>query len=90
MYSVIPFRSGRDAMSAISDGIKYDVALIDLSLSDTGGTQVMEMSKSAYPNVPVIGMSGYSQRAHISDTHFQKPFDENDIDRWIRSELKMI
>ena len=94
-YSVILFERGRDAMEAIENGIRYDVAAIDLSMYDglcrndgTDGEDIIRLSKKLNPRVPVASISGYPEKSSMSDAHFQKPFNENDLDFWIRGYIR--
>ena len=60
-YSVIDYQYGRQVISAIIDGLNYDIAIIDfeLNLNDADGEEVIKFSKEINPEVPVIGWTGY-------------------------------
>ncbi|MFH1307328.1 MAG: response regulator [archaeon] len=59
-YSVIYFSKGKEAINAIKDGKKYDAALIDLSLEDISGAEVISASKDTNPSIRVYTFTGYS------------------------------
>lgn len=55
----------------IKEGLKYDVALIDVSLDGCGlydeGMEIMEISKRINPNVSIISFSGWSFKPRFAD-----------------------
>jgi CheY-like chemotaxis protein len=64
-YDVFPFNFGNDAIGAIEEGLKYDLAIIDYSLRkyDCGGPSgpdVIAASKTHVPEAPVICLTGYT------------------------------
>lgn len=72
-YSVILCRDGREAVQLIEDGIKYHLALIDLSLPEITGEEVVRVSKTINPQTPVITTSCYMYGPKGSDKHVKKP-----------------
>jgi two-component system, NarL family, invasion response regulator UvrY len=52
--------TGREALSAIRSG-KLDVALVDLSLPDLSGIDVLRQAKAGQPEVAILILSAYSE-----------------------------
>ena len=71
-FLVCPYYYGRDAICAIEDNLKYQLALIDLSLPDINGEDVIEASKEINPSVPVIGISAFSYKPKKADKYVSK------------------
>ncbi|MDA3815597.1 MAG: response regulator [Patescibacteria group bacterium] len=62
------YANGRSAIYAIrNQGINYDLALIDLSLPDIGGDEVVKCSKIINPKTPVFSISSYEDDFSDSD-----------------------
>ena len=65
-FFTIVYTNGLEAISAIEDGLKYDIALVDLSLWETGndphmidGRDIISLSKKLNPGIPVFVLSSY-------------------------------
>jgi len=71
-YFVVNYTIGREAVEEIRNGLHYDLALIDLSLSDMGGDEVMHISKEVNPQIPIICSSGYFVKPIYADDVYQK------------------
>ncbi|MBI4021717.1 MAG: response regulator [Candidatus Aenigmarchaeota archaeon] len=78
-YLVTWYRRGKDAIDAIDEGLRYDLALVDLSLPDIGGDQVIATSKQKNPSIPVFSLSAYKHKALQADRHLKKPILGQDI-----------
>lgn len=50
--------SGRAALKLCAGECPFDVVLADVVMGDIGGVQLAETLREAYPNVPVILMTG--------------------------------
>ena len=72
-YFVVSYTTGNDALRDCQQGLRYDLALIDLSLPDSNGADVIASLKSLYPKVPVVSFSGYGFKVAKADAHFTKP-----------------
>ena len=65
------YSNGKKAIDDIEFGLKYDVALIDLSLPGVDGLEVMNISKKVNPDIPIISISGYSRfKPKLADVAF--------------------
>lgn len=75
-YFVVDYESGLKAIEEIQNGLKYKVAIIDLSLDDIDGSEVIEVSKRVNPDAYVISSSIWfleEYRSKInSDEHIEK------------------
>ncbi|MBI2106505.1 response regulator [Candidatus Woesearchaeota archaeon] len=72
-YAVKPYRNGELAMHAIMWGLKYDVAVIDLSLEGKiDGLELMEASRGKNPDTPIIIASVYGFKYSEIDYFFLK------------------
>jgi two-component system repressor protein LuxO len=86
-FLVCTYYDGRDAIRDIKDNLKYQLALVDLSLSDISGEDVVEASKEVNPDVPVIGISAYGYKQKKADKYASKT-RADDMLRMIESYLK--
>ena len=74
-YYTIYYQTGSQALEEIESGLKYRIAIIDYSLSDIAGNEIVLLSKKMNPDSPVIVTSGYNNINHNGDLFVQKPFD---------------
>lgn len=74
-YYTIYYQNGSQAFEQIESGLKYRIAIIDYSLSDISGNEIVLLSKKMNPDSPVIVTSGYNKVNHNGDLFVQKPFE---------------
>jgi len=74
-YYTIYYQTGSQAFEQIESGLKYRIAIIDYSLSDIAGNEIVLLSKKMNPDSPVIVTSGYNNVNHDGDLFVQKPFE---------------
>ena len=75
-FLVCTYYNGREAIKEIRNNLKYQLALVDLSLPDISGEDVIEASKEVNPNVPVIGISAFNYKSKKADKYVSKTQDE--------------
>ena len=76
-YFAIPYSSGLEILNELkeTDGLEYDLALVDLSLFGMDGNEVIGALKDKYPTRPVIVISSYGEvKPSRADGIFTKPF----------------
>ena len=73
-YLVIAYNNGKGVVDDLSNKLRYDIAVIDLSLPIIDGEQVITLCKKLHPEIPVISASGYEYKLGNSDRHMRKPF----------------
>jgi CheY-like chemotaxis protein len=77
-YTVVATGSGSEALRfARAEGNTIDLLLTDMVMPEMGGAELAEAFVAARPHVPVLRMSGYSDRLRGEDGHsnfVQKPF----------------
>ncbi|MDP3026951.1 MAG: response regulator [Nanoarchaeota archaeon] len=78
-YFVILYRDGQEAIDEIKNGLKYNLAIIDLSIPKIDGEEVINLCKQINPNIPVFSFSGYSYKPKSSDMHIGKPIILEDL-----------
>lgn len=86
-YFVHGFNNGRAAIYAIrSQGINYDLALIDLSFpAEPDGIEIAKCSKNINPQTPVLGFSAWDVQFMYTDGFIKK---EPDIIKLIEKAFK--
>ncbi len=72
-YFVVSYTRGNKALRECQQGLRYDLALVDLSLPDISGNEVIISLKQLYPKIPVVSFSGYGSIVASADAHFTKP-----------------
>lgn len=79
-HAVTSFRNGQDALTEFSSG-DFDVAIIDLGLSEIPGDQISQQLKTQNPLLATILITGWELapndgRLSSFDFKIQKPFDD--------------
>ena len=93
-YRTIPVETGKDALHAISIN-EIQVALIDLSLGDTNGLEVVDTIIDGSPDTQIIIMTGYPGIQSAIDAlrrgaqdYIIKPFKMTEIHATVTRSLK--
>jgi DNA-binding NtrC family response regulator len=58
-YEVLYALNGYDALKMMEAG-PFDIVITDLKMSSLGGMEVLQRVKEAYPDTPVIVITGYA------------------------------
>ena len=84
-YFTVPYSDGHEAEESIRQGLRYKLALIDLS-TNVDGNELAKISKEFSPKAPVVIMSGFpvGHMSHVYssknwDFHIAKPFGKKDL-----------
>ena len=94
-YRILTAQNGREALEVFSghDG-PIHLILTDLVMPKMGGQDLVEKIQSEKPEVKLVYMSGYTDRAisdngmlHKDVNFIQKPFSSNDLVRKVREVL---
>jgi DNA-binding response OmpR family regulator len=72
-YKACLYPLGIEFLGDIDTGLYYDLAIVDLSLPDISGYDVVRDLKSKYPNKPVIIWSCYAIEKKEADRVLYKP-----------------
>lgn len=91
-YTVIPARSGRDAVETYrKEGNAVDIVILDLIMPDMSGAQVYNELKNMNPDIKVMLSSGYSRDGQAEEIlqrgcqgFIQKPFTINLLSQTLR------
>jgi CheY-like chemotaxis protein len=92
-YEVLVAENGAAAIEAVrSEGSRIQLAVLDLSMPDMSGAEVLPHLRQLSPDLPVIVSSGYTEEealrlfrgARISG-FIQKPYSAQDLARTIKS-----
>jgi CheY-like chemotaxis protein len=90
-YRVLEAQNGRDALrlAAETPG-RIDLLLTDMVMPEMGGQDLAERLAEARPGVPVLFMSGYTERAAasaVADRLISKPFRATELLRRVRASI---
>lgn len=80
-YNVITTESAEEALQLVQT-ISVDLILLDLVLPQMKGSAACVQLKKILPSVPIIGMSGYTDRANEMvgiSAFLYKPFDFHEL-----------
>ena len=58
-YRVVPAASGQDALEKLQAGTPFDVAVIDWTLPDIGGREVIQAVRERQPDCRIIVTTGH-------------------------------
>jgi DNA-binding NtrC family response regulator len=58
-YTIVPVPSAEDALKQLADG-NIDFVITDIKLPGMDGVELIAHMQENYPDVPVIGITGYS------------------------------
>lgn len=93
LYTVETASNGGDALTSVA-GQRPDLVLLDFSLPDMNGLDVLERIRQTDPSIPVIMMTGAADDAPLADALRNgafacapKPFHVGDIQRLVASAL---
>jgi two-component system cell cycle sensor histidine kinase/response regulator CckA len=94
-YRVIAMPSGRDAINAVAELDEApDLLLSDVMMPGMNGTELAEKLHRAHPGLPVIFMSGYTERLVLrraalpsSSVSLRKPFAFHELLLCVRDKL---
>jgi DNA-binding NtrC family response regulator len=82
-YNILQYSYCSSAIRDIKNGLKYDIALIDWEVGNKkDGESVMEVSKRINSNIPVISISGWTDKPKCADYSFDK--SREDISKLLR------
>jgi len=72
-YTVFAYTKGKECLHDVeTNSLKYDLAIIDLSLPDIGGDELINRLKGIYPKIPIFSSSGYDDKPRKADRHYHK------------------
>lgn len=63
--TILEAGSGSEALAAVSQNLDLDLILLDLSLPDLGGLEILTRLHDSQPEIPVVVLSGSEQIADI-------------------------
>lgn len=91
-YEVDEANDGIEAVELIQNN-SYDVAIIDSIMPKMKGAEVCKFIKTHYPNMYIIGISGYPDSLNKlknegADICFTKPFNIDQIKRAIKNQFR--
>jgi len=93
-YHVTIARNGNEAKTALST-ISFNLAIIDLRLSEENGIKLMEEIISNYPNLPVIILTAHGSIESAVEamrrgaySYITKPFNNEDLSLHIKNALE--
>jgi two-component system response regulator GlrR len=93
-YDVTIAKDGFEAKSALSDN-SFNLAIIDLRLSEEDGVELMEEIIRSYPNLPVIILTAHGSIESAVEamrkgaySYITKPFHNEDLSLHIRNALE--
>ena len=92
-YEVDEANDGAEAIELLQNNA-YDIAIIDAVMPKMKGAEVCKFIKSHYPNIYVIGISGYPDslkklKNEGADICFTKPFNIDQIKRAVKSHFRL-
>ena len=88
-YLPLPYSNGDDVLREVSEGVQYDLAIVDLELPVIDGLEVARRLKEAYRERPILILSGDGDYESIGFPHFYKGnLDIDTLDRRIKELLK--
>ncbi|HVO66114.1 MAG TPA: response regulator [Syntrophales bacterium] len=91
-YEVDEANDGTEAIDLLQHN-SYDIAIIDAIMPKMKGAEVCKFIKTHYPNIYVIGISGYPDslkklKNEGADICFTKPFNIDQIKRAIKNHFR--
>lgn len=89
-YRVVTATNGLDGLKLIeSEKEKFDAVITDIVMPTISGVGIIAIVKSKYPEVPVIGITGWGEHPEVlaseaaADMVLEKPIDLIELDRII-------
>ncbi len=85
-YEVIGIESGTEAVKQIEDGLRFDLAILDVMLPGADGFTVAETIRAHYQQVPILFLSAKSLKEDRlkglrigADDYLTKPFNIEEL-----------
>ena len=77
-YFVVNYKTGASALDNIRQGLRYNLAIIDLALEEDtfDGIDVINESRRVNPHIPIISMSAYNFKPEGALVHHDKAADD--------------
>ncbi len=90
-FEIVEADSAAVALKAFAEQ-SFDLAIVDIFLQDTNGSELIGMLRDRVPNLPVVAISGMTALDFLSQSPglsnvicLQKPFRPNDLMRAIEA-----
>jgi CheY-like chemotaxis protein len=64
-HSTVTADSGRAALALLAQGLKVDLAILDLNMPEMGGLETLNWLRVLRPHLPVLIASGYVDAPHL-------------------------
>ena len=84
-YEVEAAYGGREALRKVEQN-PYDVIILDITMPDMGGLEVLRRIKETHPNLDVIMVTGFPQNATVVEAkklgasdYISKPFEPDEL-----------
>ena len=84
-FQVSWFTNGQDALNAI-ENIKFDLAILDVTLPEMDGFTIAEKIKNSYPDLPFLFLTARSLKVDVlrgfylgAVDYLKKPIDEEEL-----------
>jgi CheY-like chemotaxis protein len=94
-YTVIEAQNGLDALQLFDSNPRgIDLVLTDITMPGMGGYELVEQLRTRHPELRVVFMSGYSERAITDETtpaqtgYVEKPFSMDTLMQRLREVLE--
>lgn len=72
-YLLMPYLDAQEAIQEIRIGLKYDLAIFDISHKNVSVEDLINESKEKNPEVPILTISGYAKRFKKTTDFIEKP-----------------
>ncbi|MCX5685089.1 MAG: sigma 54-interacting transcriptional regulator, partial [Planctomycetota bacterium] len=94
-YEITMTESGTAGLAALASGVGFDLALVDLKLPDIGGLDILAKAPDAFPDVPIIIITGYSTIKSAVEAikkgacdYVSKPFSPDELEAAVQKALR--
>ena len=81
-YSVVPAKDGSEGIDLFNTSPNFDLIITDINMPGIDGNAVAKTIRlSQTPKVPIVGMSGYNDKAEdeLFDFMLEKPFNLKEL-----------
>ena len=89
--------AGAEAALRVFAELKFDLAIVDIFLQGTNGSDLIGAMRESVPDLPVVAISGMTALDFLSESPglsnvacLQKPFRPNDLMRAIESARELV
>jgi CheY-like chemotaxis protein len=86
-YEAVGASDGVEGLKQLAENGEFDLVICDYAMPEMNGIQLLKESKRLFPRLPVVVMTAYADKSHLStcldsgaEDYLPKPFRADELD----------